>query len=338
MSGRKIKTIRKHIGDKSVVDMFNQMLGAEGADPSIIFPKYNTIKSRCAMLHKTLSAMVTDVLSKSFPEQSKGCDEIMKFVKEIKEIKFMEFPEIADRINGKNNDNLDKKHIEPLTNQYNSIKKNNTIRMVIMTCKSLIGYKNNLSTENSFDDSFIARIPGFILAPFPFSCLNLKEVWVSPNITMKIKKYIFTVLKLVLDISHKIYETLTSPDVNVKDFSEAIISSIGKIKKQIPRCDKAFKKIEESVGLLENNFNGYYKDFVQSRNPSTIIESFVIDVSQSGTTDPQTTRQFRTIISHYQKLTQGKIKDPRVKKIFDTLNHNFDIMEKSESKGAHMKK
>ena len=129
------------------------------------------------------------------------------------------------------------------------------------------------------------------------------------------------------------YDTITSPDVDVKKFSKVIISSIAKVKKRIPRCEKAFEKIEQSVGLLEGNFDGYYKDFVQSKNPSTIIESFVIDVSQSGGSDPQTTRQFRKIINYYRKATQGKIKDPKMKKIFDMLSANFNAMEQQEEKG-----
>jgi hypothetical protein len=133
-------------------------------------------------------------------------------------------------------------------------------------------------------------------------------------------------MKIVLDISKTVYKTLTSPDVDVKEFSKAIISSISQVKKQIPRCEKAFARIEQSVSLLEGNFDGYYKDFIQSQNPSTIIESFVIDVSQSSGGDAQTTRQFRKIISYYQKATQGKIKDPKIKKVFDMLNANFSAM------------
>ena len=120
---------------------------------------------------------------------------------------------------------------------------------------------------------------------------------------------------------------MTSPDVDVTEFSEIIVKSIAAIKKQIPRCDKAFAQIEKSIGLLQNNFNGYYKDFIQSQNPSTIIESFVIDVSDSAKSDPQTARQFRKIINFYRKKTQGKIKDPKLQAIFSALNSNINAMD-----------
>jgi hypothetical protein len=307
------KTIRKQLGDKSMVDMFNQMLGTGSVDPKIVLPKYNKIKSSVCAIIKLLNSSVCDVFSKF--DQKSNCDEINDFIKELESI---EFKTVFDDTNSE----------EDLGTSYTSLKNNNTIKKLVLTCKNLIPYKDKLSIlENEFDDSFIARIPGFVFCPFPFSGFNIKTLWVSDNVNDRVKKYTFTVLKLVLDNCKSIYDILTSPDVNVKDFSKVIITSITEIKKRIPRCEKAFAKIEQSVGMLENNFNGYYKDFIQSQNPNTIIESFVLDVSSEGGTDIQTTRQFRKIIEYYRKATQGKIQDPRVKKIFEMLNSNFNAME-----------
>jgi len=319
----KIKTAKKQLADKNVINMFNQMLGTEDADPAIVIPKYELVRSKVHSLSKILSAATEDVLRKSFPEEKNGCDDIMKYVESLNSIEYIEVPEA---------DKLTPEVTKELCAKYTTLKDTNSIKVIILTCKNLIGYSGKLDVGETFDDSFIARIPGLEFSPFPFSRLNIKQIWVSPQITDRIKKYIFTVMKIVLDISKIVYKTLTSPDVDVKEFSKAIISSIAQVKKQIPRCDKAFAKIEQSVGLLEGNFDGYYKDFIQSQNPSTIIESFVIDVSQSGGGDAQTTRQFRKIINYYQKATQGKIKDPKIKKVFDMLNANFSAMEGSNKK------
>ena len=319
----KVKTAKKQLADKNVINMFNQMLGAEDADPAIVIPKYELVRSKVHSLSKILSAATEDVIRKSFPEEKNGCDDIMKYVESLNAIEYTEVPEA---------DKLTPGVAKELCAEYTTLKDTNSIKVIILTCKNLIGYSGKLDVGETFDDSFIARIPGLEFSPFPFSRLNIKQIWVSPQITDRIKKYIFTVMKIVLDISKTVYKTLTSPDVDVKEFSKAIISSIAQVKKQIPRCDKAFAKIEQSVGLLEGNFDGYYKDFIQSQNPSTIIESFVIDVSQSGGGDAQTTRQFRTIINYYQKATQGKIKDPKIKKVFDMLNANFSVMEENNKK------
>ena len=319
MSKVKIRTAKKQLADKGVVNMFNQMLGTEDADPNIVIPKYEKIKERVNSLTKILSAATNDVLRKSFPDEKSGCDDIIKYVDSLSSIKFKDVPPI---------EMMTPEESRVFSQDYLEIKSNNDIKIIILTCKNLIGYSNKFNVGEDFDDSFIARIPGFDFSPLPFSSLNIKRIWSSKNITDRIKKYIFTVLKIVLDISKEVYKTLTSPDVNVKEFSKAIISSIAQVKKQIPRCEKAFLKIEQSVSLLEGNFDGYYKDFIQSQNPSTIIESFVIDVSNSGGADSQTTRQFRRIINYYRKATQGKIKDPKIKKVFDMLNENFSEMEK----------
>jgi hypothetical protein len=289
--------------------MFNQMLGAGDIDPVIVKPKYNVIRQRVKSTIKILSACADDVFSKF--EQEEECKDIKKYIKDLESIEFKE----------------DFESKEELGKAYLSIKGNHVIKTMIITCKNLITYKDKLSSGDDFDDSFISRIPGFDFCPFPFSQYNIKRMWSSSNIDDRIKKYTFTVLRLILSNCKDVYEILTSPDVDVKEFSKVIIASISDVKKAIPRCEQAFSKIEESVSLLEGNFNGYYKDFIQSQNPSTIIESFVIDVSNTGNTDIQTTRQFRKIIDYYRKATQGKIKDPKIKKVFDMLNSNFNTME-----------
>jgi hypothetical protein len=323
MKSVKIKTAKRQLSDKGVVNMFNQMLGAEDADPAIIIPKYSIIKTKVQSLYKILGAAVDDVIRKSFPDEKKGCDDVVRYIESLTSIEFIDIP---------TQDNLTPEISKSISKDYIRIKSDNNIKLIILTCKNLIGYSGKLSVGDTFDDSFIKRIPGYEFNPFPFSSLNIKRIWASPNITDRIKKYIFTVMNIILDISKEIYKTITSPDVDVKEFSKVIIKSISQVKKQVPRCEKAFAKIEQSVGLLEGNFDGYYKDFIQSQNPSTIIESFVIDVSQSGGADSQTTRQFRTIINYYRKATQGKIKDPKIKKVFDMLNDNFNQMETETAK------
>ena len=313
-----MKTAKRQLADKNVINMFNQMLGTDDADPSIVIPKYELVRSKVQSLSKILSAATEDVLRKSFPEEKNGCDDIMKYVESLNSIEYKEVPPT---------DKLTPEVAKEICSAYMTLKGINSIKVIILTCKNLIGYSGKFGVGEKFDDSFIARIPGFEFSPFPFSSLNIKQIWMSPHINDRIKKYIFTVMNIVLDISKIVYKTLTSPDVDVKEFSKAIISSIAQVKKQIPRCEKAFAKIEQSVSLLEGNFDGYYKDFIQSQNPSTIIESFVVDVSQSGGGDAQTTRQFRKIINYYQKATQGKINDPKIKKVFDMLSANFSAME-----------
>lgn len=318
---KRVKTVKQGGGDAlqnaQVVDMFNQMLGVEKADVDIIIPKYDTVVSKSMLFAKIITAATEDVFMKSFPEQIDACNEILKYASSLQSIEFIDTSEEGRKIDG-----FDDK----LRDHYVEIKKNNLIKTLIMTCKNLIEFKPYLSKDSEFDDSFILRIPGLSFCPFPFSSLDIKQMWLSDNMNDGVKKYVLQVLKISMSNTLEVYNTLTSPDVDVEEFSEIIISSITKVKKLIPRCDKAFAKIEESIGLLQNNFSDYYKDFVQSQNPSTIIESFVIDVSNTGGADVQTAMQFKKIIDYYRKATQGKIKDPKIKKVFDMLNDNINMM------------
>ena len=336
----KIKTAKKQLGDKSIVDMFNQMLGTDDADPEIVTPKYNSIKHDLNTVKMLLTQMTTNIILKVFPEEKIGCDDIKTYVNSLNDIKFIDTTpklkyESKDTKNNKDSKN-GKNNVEELKDEdnvskaYLNLKTDNRIKLLILTCKNLIYYSERLNSK-PIDPTFINRIPGFDFMPFAFSRLNVKRMWSSESITPRIKQYVLMVLKIILNTSKNIYKTITSPDVDVKKFSAVIIKSIAKVKKQIPRCEKAFAKIEQSIGLLEGNFNEYYKDFISSQNPSTIMESFVIDVSQSGDVDAQTTRQFRKIINYYRKATQGKIKDPKINKIFNMLNTNFDEIERQNN-------
>jgi hypothetical protein len=137
---------------------------------------------------------------------------------------------------------------------------------------------------------------------------------------------------MLFNTTYDIYQIITSPDIDISEFSDIIVDSIKQARKMIPRANKAFKKIEESVELLKDNFQNYYKDFITTKNPTIIIENFILDVSKdnSGEVDIELARQFKKIVMFYQKKSQGKIKDPRVNQLFEMLNKNFEILNVKE--------
>ena len=304
MSKVVVKSVKSQLQDKSVVEMFNQMIGTDKPNEDLVKPKFINIIKKTNVLINIFKSFADDILTKIYKEE-KWSDEFYKIVVGLQ--------------------NIDTKAVD-ISSEYVKLKTDNNIKSLMLTCKNLMEYKTSLDAN---DLQFILRLPGFDFIPFNFSTVNIKRIWSDEQTDDKIKLYIITVLKLTLRFTLDIYKIITSPDVDVKEFSKVIIESIAQVKKAIPRCDKAFKKIEDSISLLEDNFGGYYKDFVLSKNPSTIIESFVLDVSKTNDSDIQTTRQFREIINYYKKATQGKIKDPKVKKIFDMLNSNINIVEQS---------
>jgi hypothetical protein len=134
-------------------------------------------------------------------------------------------------------------------------------------------------------------------------------------------------------IGHDVYEAVSAPDVDVSEFVGVIMSSIGEVKKHIPRCDQAFQKIIESVDLLKGNFNGYYKDYTASGNPTIIMENFVLDVSKNTKSSPAVTAQFRRIITHYRKLASQQASHPKLQSLFAQVDANFQELE-NKSKEA----
>ena len=123
---------------------------------------------------------------------------------------------------------------------------------------------------------------------------------------------------------------ITDPEVDVKKFSKVIVDSISEMRKHTSGCDKAFRKIVESIDLLQDNFEDYYRNFISTGNPTTLMTDYIVDVSKSidKKVDPTISVQFRKIIQTYQKnMNQAALKDPNVKKIFSMINENLSLLD-----------
>ena len=132
------------------------------------------------------------------------------------------------------------------------------------------------------------------------------------------KKYILTVFHHTYVIGNNLYQILNSPNIDIKKFSSILIKEIGKMKGNIPKCKEAFSIIEESVDLLETNFDQYYRDSVESENLGLIMENFIGDVLKQQKPSAVLTNQFRKIIMFIKKLSSGN-KDPMVQQLFKLL-------------------
>ncbi len=285
----RVKKIKQH-DSAEISKVFNQLTGVEAGDEKVIAEKFKLVKKKMLMIKRVLDIAVSDVFTK-FTD----CKDITDYTCSIEAL-------FVDA-------------------KYENVKSSPVVKHAVLTCSTLMEYKISPKT----DSSFITRMPGFDFCPFSFSKFNVKKIW-GLDPPEKVKSYILTVLKIILAATKEVYKAVTSPDIDISKFSRVIIDSISQLKKVIPRCDRAFNKLEESLSLLENNFGNYYKDFVQSKNPSTIVESFVLDVSANMKEDAQIMYQLNTIVKYYRKATQGKITDPRVRKMLDIIDSNFKAM------------
>ena len=125
---KRVKT--KAIVDEDITEMFNQMMGIGNPDLEIVAPKYKKIKAKVKSLEKIFR------LSLETLSGVEGVEEIGKFADELGSIQFVEE--------------------EKLCGEYNALKENNSIKMLILTLKSLISFKESLKTN---DSEFILRRP-----------------------------------------------------------------------------------------------------------------------------------------------------------------------------------
>jgi hypothetical protein len=301
-------------------DMFSQMTGSENADPDIIIPKLCNLNNLLIKYSKVYKLLLTfKDFTDNFPECESNFTEISNFIVNLEHI-VTDSSKFTEEI-------LKTRASDDINALYKKFKTVKEVQDIIITSSNLGKYKRYLTDINNLGDEFIKREPGLSFKPIAFTGLDLKVLWASDKLSNMAKKYILSIISHTYNTGHKIYQLVTSPDIDIKKFSEVLIKNIEKMKKQIPRCNKAFDIIANSVHLLEDNFGGYYKTSVEAENPSIIIESFIIDVSMSQKANATVTTQFRKIIM-FMKRQSANSKDPRVSKLFKILNSQFNMMER----------
>jgi hypothetical protein len=314
----------KKIGAMSTEDtaalhtMFDQMIGTQNAELDVIVPKYVKLCNGARRFIKLFNLLLCFAdFRKQFQEFTEWFDDIARFTENATESLGLD---------------LNKSYVESdytkvdekeFNEQYKKFKNNKYLKRMIITSGELVKYKTHIGDLANLNEVFIHREPGLSLRPFPFSRLDLKLMWVSDNITEQSKKYILTIIHHAYTIGVELFEVASSPDVDISRFSDILVASISQMRKQVPRCDKAFDIIENSVKLLETNFTTYYRTSMEAENPNLIMESFIVDVSLSQKADATTMMQFKRIIGFLNKKT-AQIKDPKIRAMLKMANMNFE--------------
>jgi hypothetical protein len=334
MSKIRTKTIQQVLGDVNINTMFEEMMGIKDADPTIILPKFVTVRNTLRSIYKVLNQFATFVpLHNDFPEMKQGLEEVKKFADSVFENTMLKH--LTDETEETYN-NITK---ETLNELYRKIKDNDYVRRLILLCSKLEKYKSNFIDPTKMRENFVNQEPGLEFRIFDFSTLDLKLLWSSSKITSNVKKYILQVLASLHKHTHNLYTTVVSPDVDVQAFTSMLLDAISQLKTQpkLHRCTRAFKRIEQSVELLREKFPEYYRQSVASGNPDNFVTGFIVDVSNQGGADMKLTREFRTIIAYMRESAEksGKIKDPQVKKILEMTQRNFSLMEQQAKKDGY---
>lgn len=324
--------------DKGLAEMFNQMVGAGSINLDIAHPRYKRIGNLCVKIIREFEKFSNHNFFRLQDDFARERDEIIEFCKQcrryIKESFAISFSDA-------------KENSEEFSSVYEKVKKSKMINLFIKMCDNLINYKKNFIPQKNatepftYNYKFILFMPGIEWKPFPMTNLNIKYVFSLPIVIddKRAIKFFMVFMRKCFELSYELYNEIQSPDIDVDEFVEVIMSNIDEIQKQpkLHRCAKAFNKIKESVSLLKGNFGDYYRDFIATKDSTIIMQHFIIDVSKNTDADPQLTAQFRTIIQYYQQMAQEQIKNPQIKALFDKVNDSFKEIEKNTSNIVNVK-
>ena len=318
----KQKVIKQTLGDDqaAIGDIFNQLLGNESSlDFNIVKDKYTKLLTNVSRLQKLCESFYKTIYLKALADTNDV------FIETYKK-NMLGFIEDCKTITETNVED------SKLVKYYLQLKEHKVIKEdAIHMCRALIIHKKYIQDIDNLDDAFIKWPKTKELQIFPFCNFDIKYFYTTNDMDKSIKKYILIFLNMSFNTTYDIYNIITSPDIDISKFSEVIVSSIAQAKKMIPRAGKAFRKIEQSIELLQNNFSDYYKDFISTKDPSTIITSFIGDCSKSTMGDENVDldliKQFKRISMFYKNKSAGKIKDPRINQIFEMLDKNFEMLD-----------
>ena len=331
---KKVRVKQTKIGgvDASNINgLFEEMVGMKDADPEIIRPKFVKVMNIMRHIYNVFNILVEfKKVQEDFPNLIKPINEIKSYIYKMKDsIMFDPSKDVSE-------DRYVSLSKESINELYKKLKENIYTKQLICLCSVIRQHKVCLEDKNNLRDSFIMQEPGLSFMIFDFSTFDLKQIWSNSKTTQIFKNLILGILHNIYISTMELYEVITSPDIDIDEFINLLLSSIGQLKKTpaLNRCNHAFKRIEDSVGMLKDNFSKYYRESVSCGNPDIIMQNFVIDVSNKGGPDAKLTSEFRKIIAYMYKLgnENGRNKDPKVKKLFQILNKNFEIMEKNTPK------
>lgn len=327
----KLKKVKISLANnKDVADLFNQMLGTGATNLNIAYPRYQHMKSLSERIVAVFELFVNSDLMR-IEQLKESHDDIVAFCKNARNyinawFSFdlsawaLDFSAAPQNIR------------EEFGAQYEAAKKSNIVRDLISIADKLHPYRSNFIDDHKLNHHFVADISGVDWSPFPFD-LNLKQLFCM-QLTPAMIELTMLVLCKTYHHSFALYENLRAPDIDIDQFIEIITSSLRELQRrpELNRCEKAFKKIHDSVQLLKTNFADYYRDFIDTKDNMIIMENFILDVSNNTKADPQLTSQFRKIIMYYKDLAKqspNNQNNEKLNAVFEALSDKFKMMDQN---------
>lgn len=336
---KKVKLIKSTSENPDITSIFSEMMSGS-LNIRLIHPKYKKIESS---VRRYLAVI------KFIRPQCEDPTNIDLYCSEFETIVEREFngENLDPYVNGKLDTRQAYKDIPKVNTDlfievYKRVKECDAVNTGIVTLRNINSKKKYFMEESGakgkkaiyspkpldkINENFITKYPGDIFNPISgLPSLNVKLMYLSAN--KQNRDLILLWVQKLYVVCHDLYEALNIPDVDPDDFVQVVLASIDQVKKHIPRCNRAFEKIKSSIELLKENFNSYYEGFVDSNNPTIIIESFIQDVSQSSGNDPTLAREFKQIINFYKDLVRKQRgTNPKLDKLFAHVDKQFKTLD-----------
>lgn len=344
---RKTKTVSKILGgtadNADAQTLFNGMMGEGEPEIHIVHPKY------VRMIKNIKSIMVViSIFSSSSFISPQDKEQLKKFHDNTILSEGDLWTHAIDEIKWKVAGLMTDKEKADFVAVYKKLKGSKTVKEFIKTCNIIAPYKTELSAGSHswiFDNNDITFHPFSFVPTF-----DIKSPFVGDATTSssqgegeeeerrtRITDLMFKIFKC----GYSLYKDVTNPDIDIDKFVEVIGSKM-KAMRNIPelnRCSKAFDMIDGSIGKLKDNFGNYYRDFVTTKNPTIMIEHFILDVAKDseGGSDPETVQQYRRIINYYKKMSamhkqNGTFKgEDKAESLINAINGHLNTIDPDTS-------
>lgn len=230
--------------------------------------------------------------------------------------------------------------LDEVVDDYLAIKEHPVILSILHMVKilnnyeSYIGDKTNLSARFIYETYSCSSINIFEFCDLDFKLLIEFDI-PTQNID-KVKQYILYLFHIIYTDGMKIHKALTTPDIDPAEFSKSIIELTNSFKSQIPGCERAFKKINNSVDKLTASIETNYKMLVTSKDPTILVKSFLSDLIEDSLEEGESedmicTFQLKQIVNYFKNIASNSKIDSKhsakLNMLFNKADDYFNMLQ-----------
>jgi hypothetical protein len=307
-------------------DAFADMTGITQITEAVAITKYIGLRARMKTFVTMLNTLV-ELMGKSLAENP--CWEAMQgfIARRINPIPWVEDDEDPQVLGSRS-----RECAKAMAEHYVAMKEHHVVLHCMLILERMKPYEKSLArgVGGVYDYVFIMDAPGIALAPFQFAeKFNLKELWGDDRVTEPVRN---TIMRIIDVIYHRVvlptYEMIMTPDRDRDEAVGAIMASVEslRIKPKFGRVGGAFRVLENSVGMLRDNYNSYYADSVRAKNSGIILEHFIRDVTERKPLTKSEKREFALLARMAGKGVANRTKNQNTKAL---VGHLMGIAEKS---------